>query len=79
MSDFPLAIPFEQSEYVGSPGIGSGQLTRPVLYLKMYDGDTLDDLDAGEAGNNIRCRTVFVDPLKHVFYRARILYCLTIA
>ena len=79
MRDLPLIIPLEQREYVGSAGIGSSQLARPVLYFQMNYRDTLDDLDAGEARIDIRCRTIFVDPLEDVFNGARILHSLTVA
>jgi hypothetical protein len=78
MRDLPRIIPLEQSEYIGSARIGSSQLARPVLYFQMNYRDTLDDLDAGEARIDIRCRTVFVDPLEDVFNGARILHSLTV-
>lgn len=79
MRDLPLTVPLEQSEYVGSTGIGARQLARPVLYFEMNNSDTLDDFYACEARIDVRSRTVLVDPLKHMFHRPRILHSLTVA
>src|SRR5215467_13049513 len=78
MRDLPLPVPLEQSKNVGCVGVGPGQLTRPMLYFKVNHGDTLDDLDAREAGSDIRCRTVFVDPVEDMFYRTGILHSLAV-
>src|SRR5215467_3092426 len=70
--NLPLTVALQQSEYIGSVGVGSSQLTRPVFDFEMDDGDRLDDLDACEAWGDIRRRAILVDPLKHMFYRTRI-------
>src|SRR5215475_1559645 len=77
--DFPFPIAVEQREYVGSPGVGSRQLAGPVLHFQMNDGDRLDDFNAREARGDIRRRTIFVDPLEHVLYRARVFDSLAVA
>jgi hypothetical protein len=45
MRDLPLAVPLEQSEYVGRPGIGTRQFARPAFDFQMNDSDALDDFD----------------------------------
>src|ERR1700733_838878 len=79
MRDLPLAVPLEQSEYVGSPGMGTRQLPRPALDFQMNDRDALDDFNACKAGTNVWCRTVLSDPLEDVFDRAGIFDSLTVA
>src|SRR5271169_506686 len=79
MRDLPCAVPLEQSEYVGSPGIGARQLPGPAFDFQMNNSDALDDFNACKAGTDVRRRAVLSDPLEHVFDRAGIFDSLTVA
>ena len=37
------------------------------MYFQVNDGDRFDDLTAGEARFDVRCRAVLGDPIEHVF------------
>jgi hypothetical protein len=77
--DLPLSITLEQSKYIGSSGIGAGQLTRPSLHFQMHDSDALDDFDACKSRIDIGCRSVCGDPLENVLHGATIFDSLTVA
>ena len=79
MRDLPFTAALEQSKNIGCAGVGSGQLARPMFYLQMNDGDTLNDFNACEARINIWRRTVFVDPPEDVFNGACVLHSLAVA
>src|SRR5262252_2967907 len=79
MRNLPFTVALEQSKYIGSMRIGSGQLTGPILYFEMNDGNTLNDLNACEARVYGWRRTILIDPLKHMFNRTRILHSLTVS
>ena len=50
MRDLPLAVPLDQSEYVGSSRLGTRQLARPAFDFQMNDSDALYDLDSAKRG-----------------------------
>src|SRR5882724_360937 len=79
MRDLPLTVPLEQSEYVGSSGIGTRHLPRPAFDFQVNDRNGPDDFNACKAGADVRRRAIRSDPLEYVFDRAGIFDSLTVA